>query len=546
MLRILFTFISLGTVLLAQVVFTSSNLPIVKINTNGQTIVNEPKIKAYMEIIYNGEGVRNLISDPANDYSGYIGIEIRGSTSQSFPKKQYAVELWDSLSNDIEASLLGFPKEEDWILFGPYNDKSLLRDVMAYKFAGIMGRYASRQRYCEVVINGEYKGIYILFEKIKRDKNRVNITKLDPDDIAGDDVTGGYVFKIDKTDGADTQGWYSDFLPVPWRPENKTYYQYHHPKYEDLAIEQKNYLKNHIKKFETVMTSSAYTHPDSGYTKYLDVQSFIDLSLVNEITKNPDAYRLSFFMSKERDSKGGKIAAGPVWDYNLSAANCNYFPLNDTKGWMYPYTTDTLRYKQDEWFFAPFWWAKLFSHNDFMEQYKNRYIQLRTTVLTDQFVTSKMDSLYALLSESRIRNFSRWPVLGEYVWPNYYIGNTYNEEYIFLRKWYLDRLAWMDSQFLPSAIEQENISPASFELKQNFPNPFNPSTTINYTIARQAFVDVSVYDIRGNFVKRLLSDTQEPGSHTIEFAPNGMASGVYLVRVTAGAETKTIKATLLK
>ena len=97
-----------------------------------------------------------------------------------------------------------------------------------------------------------------------------------------------------------------------------------------------------------------------------------------------------------------------------------------------------------------------------------------------------------------------------------------------------------------SGIENESENPGSFNLYQNFPNPFNPSTTINYTIARQAFVDVSVYDIRGNFVKRLLSDTQEPGSHTIEFAPNGMASGVYLVRVTAGAETKTIKATLLK
>ena len=160
--------------------FTSSNLPIVVINTHGQQIPDDYKIIADMGIIYNGEGVRNNLTDPFNNYNGKIGIEIRGSSSQMFPKKQYAVETKDANGNDLDVSLLGFPPEEDWILYAPYNDKSLIRDVLVYKLANDMGRYASRSKFCELVLNGEYMGIYVLFEKIKRDANRVNIKKMEP------------------------------------------------------------------------------------------------------------------------------------------------------------------------------------------------------------------------------------------------------------------------------------------------------------------------------------------------------------------------------
>lgn len=170
--------------------FTSSNLPIVVINTNGQEIVDEVKITADMGIIYNGEGVRNYFSDSFNNYNGKIGIEIRGSSSQQFPKKQYAIETRDTSGNDLKVSLLGFPKESDWILFAPYNDKSLMRDVLTYRIASDMGRYASRSKFCEVVLNGDYVGVYVLLEKIKRDANRVNIKKLEAPDTSGYAVTG--------------------------------------------------------------------------------------------------------------------------------------------------------------------------------------------------------------------------------------------------------------------------------------------------------------------------------------------------------------------
>src|SRR5690606_40827482 len=134
--------------------FTESNLPIVLINTNGQDILDDPKIMADMSIIDNGPGEINHINDEPTDYDGKIGIEIRGSSSQMFPKKQYGIELWDEAGEGIDATILGMPEEEDWVLFAPYNDKSLIRDAIAYKLARDMGQYASRQRFCEMVLNG--------------------------------------------------------------------------------------------------------------------------------------------------------------------------------------------------------------------------------------------------------------------------------------------------------------------------------------------------------------------------------------------------------
>ena len=163
----------------ALVNLTSSNLPIVVIDTNGQEIPNEPKLDVHMGIIYNGEGQRNYITDPFNEYDGFIGIELRGNASQMFPKKPYLFETRDELGNNLNVSLLGLPKENDWILRAAYIDKTLLRDALAYEMARDMGRWASRSRHVELILNGEYWGVYVLVESIKPDVNRVDIARMD-------------------------------------------------------------------------------------------------------------------------------------------------------------------------------------------------------------------------------------------------------------------------------------------------------------------------------------------------------------------------------
>ncbi|HKR06100.1 MAG TPA: CotH kinase family protein, partial [Bacteroidia bacterium] len=197
--------------------FVSSNLPIAVVNTFGQGIPNDPKITAFLGIIDNGPGIRNYMTDPFNNYNGYIGIETRGHSSQSFPQKQYSFETRDSSGNDLNASLLGMPAEHDWILYAPYTDKSCMRNWLVYQLSNDMGQYAVRGKFCELVLNGEYKGIYEITETIKRDADRVDIAKLTPNDTIGDDVTGGYIVKIDWVDGP---YWVSAYPPDQTNPWN--------------------------------------------------------------------------------------------------------------------------------------------------------------------------------------------------------------------------------------------------------------------------------------------------------------------------------------
>jgi hypothetical protein len=157
---------------------SSSNLPLVVINTNGQSIQDVAKIAANMKIIFNGSGKLNTPSDPGNVYNGNVGIEIHGAYSATFPQKSYGIESKDKAGNKLNVSLLGMPEENDWILLANYNDKTFMRNMLAFEISRRLGHYAPRTQLVEVILNNEYRGIYILTEKIKRDKGRVNIAKL--------------------------------------------------------------------------------------------------------------------------------------------------------------------------------------------------------------------------------------------------------------------------------------------------------------------------------------------------------------------------------
>lgn len=283
--------------LAAQVNFTDSNLPILVINTMGQEIPDDPKITAQMGIIHKGPGQRNYLTDPFNEYNGKIGIEIRGSSSQSFPKKGYGLETWDAEGEDLDVSLLGMPKESDWVLHGPYSDKSLIRNALTYILAGRMMEYAPRVKMVELVINGEYMGVYLFTEKIKRDANRVNINKLDPDENQGDDLTGGYILKLDKTTGDNPM--FPLYFSSQYRAETPNFQEikflYEVPDPEDITQQQRDYVQESVDRFENALHGEDYLDPETGYKNHIDVQTFIDFLLVNEVSKNVDGYRLSTF-----------------------------------------------------------------------------------------------------------------------------------------------------------------------------------------------------------------------------------------------------------
>jgi hypothetical protein len=422
-----------------------TNLPIIIIDTYGQEIPDEPKINAEMGIIYNGPGQMNHQNDPFNNYDGFVGIEMRGQSSQFFyPKKSYGFETRDEEGENLNVSLLGLPAENDWVLYAPYGDKSMLRNVVTFFMARSIGGYASETIFCELILNGEYMGVYVLMERIKRDKNRVDIASLNPDEISGDDLTGGYIVRVDKVDpdfqiGPD--GWLS--APNPSFPDAKDIiFQYFYPKASDIVPEQRDYISNYISLAEEALIGSSFSNPDLGYNAWFDTPSFVDHLLLNEISKEVDKYRYSTYFFKDKDSKGGKLFSGPAWDFNLGYANVDYWPPGISySGWNYPVV------EPYEWGIM-YWWKRLMQDSYFRNLAKTRYHQLRQDELSNERLELFVDSITSYIHEAQERNYERWPILGTWVWPNYdWENNTYEDEVAFFETWLYNRLEWMDNNF---------------------------------------------------------------------------------------------------
>ncbi len=509
---------------------TSSNLPILKVNTKGKAIVNEPKILADMQLIYNGIGKINNVTDKPTEYLGKTGIEFRGSTSQQlFPKKPYGFELWvDSTEKSRKVALLGMPEEADWVLNATYNDKTLMRDVLSYDLANRMGRYATRSRYVEVMVNDKYEGLYILMEKVKRDKNRVDISSLKVTDNTGDDVTGGYLLKIDKTEGSKSKLWNTTLsingvsYTVPIQIE--------YPKITDITDAQFTYIKNYVTEFETSLKSSDYLTPKARWRGMIDIDSFVDYFLITEFTKNVDGYRLSTYFYKDKDSKGGKLKMGPAWDYNLAFGNADYLDGYKSTGWQYK-VNDLAIPAKDTYFLSPTWWERLSADSTFRYKAAKRWEVLRKTALNPDRINTWMDSTATVLQEARIRNNNRWTgVLGVKIWPNYYVGATYENETAWMKDWIRQRTAWLNSQLKvfgqPLASEEEIVN--KFPLRI-FPNPTESETTIEYDVVKKGRVKINVYDFAGKLLRTVLDEEKNVNIYQVKLNNENFKSGMYLI-----------------
>jgi len=461
----------------------SSNLPLVIINTNGQSITADPKITAWMSIIDNGPVIRNYVTDTATNYNGYIGIDLRGKSSMGFAQKQFGIETRDSMGNNLNYPVLDMPAENDWVLYAPFNDKSLLRNSLTYALARDMGRYASRGKYCEVIINDEYKGVYTFFEKIKRDNNRVSIAGLTAIDTTGVELTGGYICSID---WIDNDGWTSNYPPDPTNPSSNTvFYQYIYPKDTDILPVQKTYIQQYVDSFETALVSTNFADPVTGWRNYADEGSFIDYFIMNELSKNVDGYRLSAFFYKEKITDGGKINMGPLWDFNLAWHNADYCNNQYYGGWAYQLTNFC------QWDF-PFWWRRLNEDSTFQNNVRCRWEELRMNELDTIHIFNFIDSIALIVDEAKERHYYLYPVLGVYLWPNPNpIAQTYPEEITFLKNWIRQRLLFMDN-YLPGACVTISLA----ENNQNwqfsvYPNPAVDRIRVSWNTAEVTGVMVS-------------------------------------------------------
>ena len=431
----------------------SSNLPIVVVDTLGKSINQTTQTLSFASFIDITADGRARLTDPP-DFVGRAGINVRGKSSAGFPKKQYHFETWNEYDQDKDVSILGFPADSDWVLQGPYSDKSLMRNFLTYKWANDLGQYAVRTRYIEMFLNtngggissSDYIGVYILMEKIKRGADRVDIAELQPSDNAEPQISGGYIFKKDKADPGETVFRINSGLEV----------RVVEPKMVDITPEQVDWLRNYLNQFEATLYGANFWDPVNGYARYIDVGSFIDVHILVELTKNIDGFRLSTYMFKDRN---GKIHMGPVWDYNLSLGNANYLEGWIPTGWYYPLIGGG-DYP---------WWRRLFEDPAFVLRYADRWFELRENLLSTGQLLQDIDDTAALLDEAQVRNFDRWHILGSYVWPNWFIANTYNEEINWMSGWLEQRLNWMDSQIgIELAAAPPGFSPQDGQFDHSF------------------------------------------------------------------------------
>ncbi|MFM6946305.1 MAG: CotH kinase family protein [Flavobacteriales bacterium] len=520
----LLNFIALSSY--CQVNFTNSTLPIVVIDTDNLPIPDEPKIAGYMGIIYNGPGQVNYMTDTFNTYDGHIGIEKRGSTSGGFPQQSFGFETRNADSSNLNVSLFGWPSDNDFILYAPYTDKSFMRNVLTYHLGNQTGRWAPRTQFCEVVLNGNYIGVYVLMERIKTNPGRVDINQLNYSDTLDNQLTGGYIVKIDKTTGGSQIAWTSPYTSQA--PGNgQIQFQLHDPNFDTIHPLQKAYIQDFITDWEIALKISSFTNPITGYKAYIDVGSFIDYFLVTELSKNVDGYRISSFLHKRRQSEGGKLVAGPLWDYNIAWGNANYCEGNLTNGWEINFNSICGGGWQN-----PFWWNRLLEDPLYANEVQCRWTELRNGAFSDSAIISYIDSTANSLIIPAQRHYLKWPILGTYVWPNNYIGQTYQDEINYLKTWIQNRTAWMDANMFGTCYASTIALEAS---KINIsPNPTQNEIHVSGLIGTG---EICILDLSGKIVQTV-PYTSDHLSIELEQLQNGV---YFLSEPNLGIYKKVIK-----
>jgi hypothetical protein len=565
-----------AALLLASAAFAQTyDLPLIVVNTKGKELSKgADKIPGEMRIVDNGS---NTLSDSSKAEKIDVGIKIRGQTSADFPKKGYSVELHDPSGQDTSLKVLGMPKNADWVFHGPYVDKTLIRNALAHWLYQRTGRYSSRFKFFELYLNGQYKGVYVLLEKIKRAKARVHIAKLKDEDISGDELTGGYVLSIDKvennsTSGLDKEGFKSkDGSPVVMRS----------PKKENTTKEQQDYIKNFFNKIESTCDNGDVN--SNGCSDILDIDAAVDYIMHEDVTNNTDAYICSFYMFKDKDSKGGKLQLGAPWDFNLGFGAYQRVGGEKAEGWRIP---QSAKGGSGDWFVAK-WVQNLWNNDGFQKKYKERWKELRSGVWHTKNIDHFIDSLKTVLKKAADRNFERWPNLGQAsgtcdadpmdsnggnnggnngnpwgggMWGggmggfcmgmkmNYYNEPTWDAEIEHLRKYVKQRFSWIDQQVgftEPSApVVTEPLIIDDWTYYDKVAEEDDPGSSVSNPppSALNSYLSIS----RLNFYKldgRLMTVQSEKGGMLKLLDYNGHV--IFLKRIRAGVESVQLPRSLV-
>ena len=377
-----------------------TGLPIIYVNTNGVAIDSKEDYVEGVASIIGGENYPDLVE-------AEMKIKGRGNSTWwqggVWGKKPYQIKF------DDKTEVLNIPKDKKWVLLAELSDKSLIRNKISREMGDISRfDYVPKAEYVELFINDQHAGTYLIGQKVEESKNRVNV---------GDK---GYLIEIDQTNRIDEDDVY--FTTDGWSKFPSNLFNIKEPSLE-LNSSEYNLIKNHIIDFEEALFGDNFTDADLGYRAFIDLDSFIDWYLINEICKNQDAATYSSIYFNY--IPGEKIKMGPLWDFDLAYGNVDYSNATYPEGF---------HIKSNPWY------KRMFEDPYFNSLVKDRFLYYETNL---DMLLNKIDLIEKYLEKSQQKNFEIWPILGQYVWPNPVYYDTHHEEVEHLKDWIEQRMTWL-------------------------------------------------------------------------------------------------------
>jgi len=378
-----------------------TGIPILNITTSGPVNSKDAYVTGTMNVNGNQEFTQDVTTIP-------LQMKGRGNSTWMFPKKPYRLKF------NSKAAMLGMPAAKNWVLLANYDDKTLMRTRIAFELGRRLGAdFTPQSRFVEVVLNGEYVGNYLLTSQVEVHENRVNITELKPSNTSADEIKGGYLIELDQR--LDATYYFRTKKNLPFTIKSP----------EDITPAQLDYIHTYMQDFEDALFSADFSDPDKGYQKYINSDSFINWFFTEEIVKNQDGWDFSsIFYYKDRT---GKLGMGPVWDFDLSSGNVDYSVSKNPTDWYIRNATYFLRLSQD---------------NTYRQKIKKRWAEIKDNEVKQIF--ADIDQTAAYLKLSQQKNFTKWNILNQYVWPNAVVLGNYDLEVAYMKDFITKRVAYID------------------------------------------------------------------------------------------------------
>ena len=411
----------------------SSTLPVLVLDTLGQDLPASSRFAlGHLSFYEPVQGRTSLTNSP--NMTTRAGFHARGSSSSGLAQPGFAVQFLDEFNNELHRPVLGLPADSDWVLYAPnVYEPVLIHNPFVHQLSRDLGRYSPRTRFLEVflvrgtepVSSQHYHGLYVLEEKIKVGKNRVNIDRLGPEDLKPPEVTGGYLLKIDRTgpgEGGFSAGGAS---MVHVEPKESVISQ-------PQRAPQREYLNTFFNDFDRALNGPAWKDPVAGYRAYIDAEAWIDWHVLEVLSGNVDSVGLSTYFHKPR--RHG-IVFGPHWDFDRA--------LGSTDG-----RDDNPRQWNTGPFFGGAWWPRLFSDPDFWQLWVDRWQELRRTHFSLTNLYKLVDRLTDEVREAQPRQVARWNLQPR--------GGSYQSEINLMKAWLSNRIDFIDQQLpQPPRLGQE-------------------------------------------------------------------------------------------